>query len=111
MTSQIFKRPIPNEIVFEFLDSICLKNEQYYTYNFDSFKCGMYKGLIQEFKDKCSPFYYIAKRRYLARKSTHTNFTTILRQICNFNKIKYTSQIKYDRSEYDIIYYFYYDNS
>ena len=57
--------------------------------------------------DSCKPFYHISKQKYLERKLTYNNFTTILRQICNFNKINYTSQIKYDKSTYDIIYYIY----
>jgi hypothetical protein len=107
MSSQIFKRKLPNELVFDLLDSICQKNEKHYTYNIDSFKKGTYKGSIQGFVETCAPFYHISKRKYLERKLTYNNFTTILRQICNFNNIKYTSQIKYDKSQYDIVYYFY----
>ena len=43
MSIQIFKKNIPNEILFELLDSICLKNEKHYTFNTDSFKRGIYK--------------------------------------------------------------------
>jgi hypothetical protein len=38
------------------------------------------------------------------RKLTYKSFNTIIRQICNFNKITYTTQIKYDKSVYDIVY-------
>ena len=103
MSIQIFKKNIPNEILFELLDSICLKNEKHYTFNTDSFKRGIYKELIQKFLEKCSPYYHISKRKYLEKKLSIRSFTTILRQICNFNNITYTSQIKYDKSNYEIV--------
>jgi hypothetical protein len=49
----------------------------------------------------------LSKRKYLEKKLSFNTFTTILRQICNFNKIKYISQIKYDKSSYGIEYYIY----
>jgi hypothetical protein len=104
MSTQIFKQIIPNEIVYKLLDEICLKNEKYYILNKDSFKKGMFKELIQSFIELCFPYYHISKRKYLNRKITYNTFTTILRQICNFNQIIYTSQIKYDKSAYDIVY-------
>ena len=91
MSTQIFKNQIPNNIFFDLLDKICLKNEKHYTFNIYSFKKGIYSQDIQKFIDLCVPYYHISKRKYLERKLTHNSFTTILRQICNFNKIKYIS--------------------
>ena len=108
MSIQIFKNQIPNSFLFDLLDKICLKNEKHYTFNTNSFKKGMYNEDMQNFINICIPYYHISKRKYLERKLTYKSFTTILRQICNFNKIKYTSEIKYDKSTYDIIYHIYY---
>ena len=108
MSTQIFKNNVPNNILFELLDKICPKNEKHYTLNHDSFKKGIYTQDIQNFLLLCTPYYHISKRKYLERKLTYNNFTTVLRQICNFNRITYTSQIKYDKSSYDILYYIYY---
>jgi hypothetical protein len=36
MSNQIFKNNIPNNIFFELLDKICLKNEKYYIFNVES---------------------------------------------------------------------------
>jgi len=108
MSTQIFKNQIPNNVLFELLDKICLKNEKHYTFNMVSFKKGTYNEEIQKFINFCTPFYHLSKRKYLERKLCHNSFTTILRQICNFNNIKYTSEIKYDKSKYDIVYYIYY---
>jgi len=108
MSIQIFKKNIPNELLFNLLDSICLKNEKHFTFNIDSFKKGVFKESIQNFLLECKSYYHISKRKYLDRKLTYNSFTTILRQICNFNKITYTSQIRYDKSSYCIVYYIYY---
>ena len=108
MSTQIFKKNVPNDIIFNLLDSICMKNEKHYIFNIEAFKKGVFKESIQNFLIICNPYYHISKKKYLEKKLTYNSFTTILRQICNFNKITYTSQIKYDKSRYDIIYYIYY---
>ena len=107
MSTQIFKKNIPNTLFFNLLDSICLKNDKHYTFTIDSFKKGVYNEAISTFITECTSYYHLSKRKYLEKKLTYNSFTTILRQICNFNQIKYTSQIRYDKSTYSIIYYFY----
>lgn len=107
MYSQIFKKNISNELVFNILDELCVKTDKYYIFNMESFKKGVYKELIPKFLETCKPYYHISKRKYLEKKLTYNSFITVLRQICNFNKITYTSQIKYDKSNYSIIYYIY----
>ncbi len=74
----------------------------------ESFKKGIYNGEIAKFFNSCTQYYHLSKRKYLEKKLTQKTFITVLRQICNFNKIIYTSQIKYDKSAYDIVYYIYY---
>ena len=107
MSTQIFKNQIPNYMLFQLLDKICLKNKKHYIFTIESFKKGLYSEDIQNFLKECIPYYHLSKRKYLEKKLTHNSFATILRQICNYNKITYTSQIKYDKSTYDIIYYIY----
>jgi len=107
MSSQIFKKKVPNELFFTLLDSICLKNEKHYTFNFNAFKKGVFNEKIQQFLIECLSYYHISKQKYLEKKLTYNSFTTVLRQICNYNKITYTSQIKYDKSSYEITYYIY----
>jgi hypothetical protein len=108
MSTQIFKNQLPTNILFELLDKICIKNLKYYTFNKDAFKKGIYNEDIPNFLKTCLPYYHISKRKYLEKKLTYNSFVTVLRQICNFNKITYTSQIKYDKSTYNIVYYIYY---
>ena len=108
MSTQIFKKNVPNELLFTLLDSICAKNEKHYVLNNESLKRGMFQESISKFFDECNKYYQISKKKYLEKKLTYNSFTTVLRQICNFNNITYTSQIKYDKSNYDIIYYIYF---
>lgn len=108
-TSQIFKTQIPNEKIFDLFDKICIKINNYYIFDDNSFKVGLYHKYIQHFLEDCKPYYYISKRKYLERTISNATFSTIIRQICNHNKIKYNNQIKYNKSQYDIIYFIYCD--
>lgn len=108
MTTQIFKNKVPNSFFFELLNKICLKNEKHYTFNLDAFKKGVYNEEIIQFFEICKPYYFLSKRKYLEKKLTYNTFSTILRQICNYNNIIYTSQIIYNKSSYSIVYYIYF---
>jgi hypothetical protein len=108
MSTQIFKKSIPNDELFKFLDKISFKNEKHYTINNDAYKKGLFKEIIPDFLNFCIPYYHLSKRKYLEKKLTYNSFVTVLRQICNFNKIQYTSKILYDKSTYGIVYYIYY---
>jgi len=108
MSHQIFKNKVPTELLIDLLNLVCLKNEKHYTFNLNSFKKGLFNDEIPKFLNECKPHYHVSKQKYLENKLTYNSFTTVLRQICNYNKIVYTSQIKYDKSKYEIFYYIYY---
>lgn len=103
-SSQIFKNMVPTEKLFELLDKICAKESTFYVVDNNAYKKGMFNNSISEFFEFCKPYYYISKRKYLEREITNKSFLTIIRQICKANEITYTSQITYNKSEYDIIY-------
>ena len=107
MSFQIFKDHVPNELLIKLLNDIAIKTEKCYVLNNNCYKKGMFNNIIEDFITQCIPYYHISKRKYLERKITYNSFITIIRQICNFNKITYTSQLKYDKSTYDITYYVY----
>jgi hypothetical protein len=107
MSSQIFKLQVPNEILFQLLDDIAVKTQKYYIIDYNSFKKGNFNNSIKDFIDKCVPYYHLSKQKYLNTQITYNSFITIIRQICNYNKITYTSKIKYDKSKYSIFYYIY----
>jgi hypothetical protein len=116
MSSQIFKSKIPNDILFQLLKDIAVKSlvtststsagvkEDIYIVNNNVYKKGIFNGKIAEFYEVCKPYYHLSKRKYLDKKMSYNSFITVIRQICNSNNITYTSQIKYDKSVYDIIY-------
>lgn len=108
MSTQIFKKEFPSSLLFNLLDNICMKNDKHYLLNSESFKKGAFTNTIQEFIEICKPYYHNSKKKYLERKITYNSFTTIVRQICNYNKLTYISQIKYNKSLYDIVYIIYY---
>jgi len=107
MSSQIFKSIVPSELLIKLLESIAIKTDKCYVINNDCYKKGMFTNAIEEFIKECIPYYHVSKRKYLERKLTYNSFITIVRQICNANKITYTSQIKYNKSNYNIMYYIY----
>jgi hypothetical protein len=112
MASQIFKKQIEYEILFNLLDKLCIKNNTYYIFNNSSYKKGtFFDDTIQIFLKKIKEYYHKSKIKYLEKKQTYNSFTTIIRQICNFNKILYTTEIKYDKSTYEIFYYIFYTSN
>ena len=107
--SQIFKTKIPSELLFSLLDNIASKNNNYFIINNIAYKKGVFNEIITKFIEQCVPYYHTSKLKYVERKLTYRSFITIIRQICNANNIKYTSTIKYDKSNYDIYYYIYFE--
>ena len=105
MPSQLFKEPIPLEILFDFLSKVCEKEHSYYKFNSDAYKRANLDDTLSLFLEKINPYYHIAKRKYVDRKQSYSNFVTILRQLCNNQNVGYTSKIFYSKSKYEIIYY------
>ena len=108
MTSQIFKTQIPNQLLINLLEENAVKSDKCYVVNNNVYKKGIFNESIPKFITECRQYYFLSKRKYLDRKLTYNSFITILRQICNFNKITYTSKIRYDKSVYDIEYHILY---
>ena len=110
MSKQLFKLAVPNEILFNYLDQNCQKTDKYYIFSNESFKKGTFNNSNQNFIEKCKPYYYDSKYKYLDKKHNNNSFNTIIRQICNCNNIKYSYTIKYNQSNYSIIYHIYFVN-
>lgn len=107
MSLQLFKNIIPKKNIFDLLEYICVKKDKNFILNKDAFKKGIFNNTIPTFLEECKQYYHLSKKKYLDKKLTYNSFTTVIRQICNSNKIIYTSKIKYINSTYDIIYYIY----
>jgi len=112
MESQIFKKKIGSDNIFNFLDKLCIKTSTYYIFNNCSYKKGtFFDDTIKIFLETIKEYYHKSKIKYLEKKHTYSTFTTIIRQLCNFNKIMYTTEIKYDKSTYEIIYYIFHNTN
>jgi hypothetical protein len=108
MSTQIFKNPYPKEDFFSFLEKVCEKTNKYYIFNNCSYKKAILNNDLPLFIESIRPCYYLSKHKYLDAKMNYNRLTTILRQICKYHKILFTSEIKYEYSKYNIHYYFYF---
>ena len=112
MPSQIFKKNIPNDILFDFLNSICILENERFCMDNACFKRAVITEKLPIFLDKIIEYYHKSKQIYVTRKQTYASLITIIRQICKANQIPYTTQLTYDKSNYEIKYIIQYtDNS
>ncbi len=108
MVSQIFKQNFNNEILYNFLEEVAIKKDKCYIINNSVYKRAKYHNLLDSFYESLQPYYHSAKLFYLNRDNSYPRFITIIRQICKFKSISWTSEIKYNKSKYDINYYIYF---
>lgn len=104
MKTQIFKTVPPISLLIHLFEIICIKEGPTFILTNDGFKKGVFHNLIHPFLTSCSEHYHISKRFYLERKIAYNSFLTVIRQICNVHNIPFSSQIKYDKSSYNIVY-------
>lgn len=110
--SQIFQKPIPKKILLDLLNSYCEKNNEYFIFSKIAFKKMKLKPEnLDSFYKKIKPYYFKSKQFYLERDKNYKNIITIIRQICKFNHMAYTSKIVYLKSTYEIKYFIYHDLS
>jgi len=108
MTNQIFKKNVPNSVLYDMLEKICLKTDKYYLIDINSYKKLMFHQLQNNFVEVLRDYYHIGKQFYINRTFTYKSFTNIVRQICKNNSIMYTSEMKYNESKYNIVFYVYF---
>ena len=108
MTNQIFKKNVPNSVLYDMLEKICLKTDKYYLIDINSYKKLMFHQLQNKFVEVLQDYYHIGKQFYINRTFTYKSFTNIVRQICKNNSIMYTSEMKYNESKYNIVFYVYF---
>ena len=111
MSSQIFRKKVPNEILFGLLDKICFKNEKFYLVDVNAFRKLIFHNLHTIMCDELKEYYNLSKQFYLDRKMVYNSFTNIIRQICKANSVMFTSQIKYNESKYNIDFFIYHEGN
>ena len=108
MSSQIFKKAYPKEKLFEFLDLYAEKKNKYFYFTKISFKKAMFSDAIAPWCNILKDYYHLSKHKYLDKIQNYRSFVTIIRQICKYHHLSFTSKIKYDKSNYEIVYYIYF---
>ena len=108
MSSQIFKNPIPLSVFADFLDKNGQKQTNKYIFSKTSFKKAQLEETLQPFLDSIKACYFPSKQFYVTRDATYKGLVTIIRQICKYYHIPFSSRIKYGQSKYEIIYTIYY---
>lgn len=106
--NQVFKHQVPNRILFDLLDEICMKTDSYYLVDMNAYRKMLFHKYNESFCNELKEYYFLGKQIYVTRKLTYKSFTNIIRQICKHNSIAFTSQMKYNESKYTIIYLVYY---
>lgn len=107
MLTQIFKIQIPIELLLELLEKICIKTDKYYLVDINAYRKLLYYELYEPFSLQIINNYHLSKQFYVTRKISYNSFTNIIRQICKSNNTMFTSQIKYNESQYNIDYMIY----
>ena len=108
MLTQIFKTQISIDLLFELLEKVCIKTDKYYLVDMNAYRKLLYYNIYDDFSSQIINNYHLSKQFYVTRKISYNSFTNIIRQICKSNNIMFTSQIKYNESQYNIDYMIYY---
>jgi len=107
--SQIFQKSFPKHDFFKFLEKYCEMNDNRYIFSKEAFKRARMENAMKTFCATLKPYYFPSKVHYLEREIKYKHFVTIIRQICKFHHIPFTSNIKYSKSKYEIKYFIYHD--
>lgn len=106
--NQLFKNEVNKNILFGFLEKNCDKRDKYYIFDLPAYKRAELNDSNTLFLEDLKPFYHKAKLFYLERKITYTGICTIIRQICKYHSIMFTTKVIYSKSKYNIPYYIYF---
>ena len=106
--SQIFRKDIPNELLFKLLEDNAVKTHKYYIVNNVFYKKLQFNNHLYPFLQSLMDYYHLSKQYYLTRSMNYIKFITVIRQICKFNNLSFTSTLSYDKSKYNISYFIYF---
>jgi hypothetical protein len=104
MKNQIFKTIIHPDVLWNFIKENGEQIEDQYIFNKSLYKKAVFKETITPFIQSLDIYYYESKKHYIRRKMDYIKFITIIRQLCNSIDVKYTTQLVYNNSTYEIVY-------
>jgi hypothetical protein len=108
MSSQIFRKDVPPQLLYDLLDQISLKTNKYYVVDMNAYRKLLFHNYHEPFLNTLLEYYHLSKQYYVTRKLTYNSFINIVRHICKNGNIMYTSQMIYNKSKYNIDYHIYY---
>jgi|688.fasta_scaffold513241_2 hypothetical protein len=107
MKNQIFKTPIMPELLWGFLKENAEELETHFRFNKTHYKKTVYTNKIVPFIISIKDHYHESKKHFILRKMDYIKFITVLRQIAKSIDVRYTNELSYDKSNYEIVYCFY----
>jgi hypothetical protein len=105
MKNQIFKTTVTPVILWDFLKENGEEDVNHFIFNKVLYKKASFRETITPFIQQIGGNYHESKKHYINRKMDYNKFITVLRQICNSNEIAYTTQMVYNNSTYEIVYF------
>ena len=108
MLHQLFRKQVPIQILLDLLDKVCLKTDKYYLIDANAFRVLLYNNYHKDFCKTMLEYYHSSKAYYVSREFTYKSFVSVIRQICKSNNIMYRSEMKYEKSQYNIDYFVYF---
>ena len=105
--SQLFQNEYNREHFYDFLKNICEYEKDKIIFCKAALKRAKLNEKIQPFLNNLKNYYFPSKHFYLEREPLYKNVATVIRQICKYLHIPYTSRIVYSKSKYEIIYVIY----
>ena len=101
--NQIFSRKLDIKRIYNYLKNIGNKQlDKFLIFNDIIFKKKI--DIINNFYTYLLDYYFESKKFYLTRDKTFKNFCTILRQLCKYLNIPFTSKLQYNKTKYSIYY-------
>jgi hypothetical protein len=108
--NQVLKKNV--DIFRDFVESHFIYENNYFIFNYLTFKKIIYEGQIEGFLTQLKEYYYKNKYFYIERPNvTYNQFNTILRQICKMNNIHIEIKIKFENSKYSPEYHIFLDKA
>ena len=105
--SQLFQNKYEKEHFCEFLNKYCERDKDRLIFNKSSLKKAKLDNGVIPFLEELKQYYFPSKQFYLERDPLYKNIATIVRQVCKYLHVPYTSNIKYSKSQYEIMYIIY----
>ena len=100
----IFRKKVPLEYFFSFLEKLCPNSKEYYMIDKIVFSKMIRNNLHNDFLDFILQFYHESKKFYVTRELNYNSFGNIIRQICHLHSLSFLTNKIYNHSQYTIRY-------